>query len=171
MTIHASDPFATPDGQRSQIRRFRSRLPAPVTIWTAGDGGSRAGLTVSSMLVADGEPGRVLGLIDDESELYDAILATGRFTIIPLFTGEHLLADRFAGLLPAPGGKFADGDWTPTPYGPVLADGRSWTGAELDTTRAYGWSTLVEAIVAEVRIGTDDGSPLAHFRGRYHELG
>ena len=32
------DPFATPPGKRSPARRLRGRLPAPVTIWTAGEG-------------------------------------------------------------------------------------------------------------------------------------
>jgi hypothetical protein len=44
MTIHASNPFAAdPD----PVRRFRGRLGGAVSLWTAGDGPGRAGLTVS----------------------------------------------------------------------------------------------------------------------------
>ena len=70
--IHATDPFATPEHERSPVRRFRGRLAAAVTLWTAP---GPAGLTVSSTLVADGEPGRLLGLLDDESDLWTAVEA------------------------------------------------------------------------------------------------
>src|SRR5689334_22712047 len=90
--IHSSDPFATPEEERSPIRRLRGRLAAPVTLWTAP--GPR-GLTVSSMLVADGDPGRALGLIDGESDLWDAILESGYFAFMPLETGDRQMADRF----------------------------------------------------------------------------
>ena len=54
----------------SPVRRLRGRLAAPVTLWTAP---GPAGLTVSSTLVADGEPGRLLGLIDEECDLWAAV--------------------------------------------------------------------------------------------------
>jgi flavin reductase (DIM6/NTAB) family NADH-FMN oxidoreductase RutF len=122
VTIHASNPFATPDDQRSPVRRLRGRLPSPVTVWTAGSGHGRAGLTVSSMLVVDGEPGRVLGMISDEADLWTSIEETQRFAVIQLGTEDRLLADRFAGLLPAPGGPFRVGRWEQTDYGPVPAE-------------------------------------------------
>src|SRR6266536_511576 len=51
--IGGQHPFATPAEWRSAARRFRGRLVAPVTVWTAGGTGDGAGLTVSSVLVAD----------------------------------------------------------------------------------------------------------------------
>ena len=57
MTIHGDHPFLPPESERSPVRRFRGRLPSPVGLWTTAYDGKRAGLTVSSMLVADGEPG------------------------------------------------------------------------------------------------------------------
>lgn len=172
MTIHATDPFATPEPDRSPVRRFRSRLLAPVTLWTAAApaGLGLAGLTVSSMLVADGDPGRVLGLVDDESELWEAASAAGRFAVCPLLAGEHQLADRFAGLAPAPGGRFRDGSWRETSYGPVPDGDRTWAGCRLDGARRYGWGLLVEATVVEVTLGSRDVDPLGHYRGRYHRL-
>jgi 3-hydroxy-9,10-secoandrosta-1,3,5(10)-triene-9,17-dione monooxygenase reductase component len=166
MTIHHTDPFATPEGERSPLRRLRGRLPAPVTLWTAP---GPAGLTVSSTLVADGEPGRLLGLVDDESELWAAIEAAGRFAVAPLGRAHRQLADRFAGLLPAPGGLFAAGDWHPTDFGPVPADATTWVGCRLDAARPFGWALLVEATVERVELGAP-GEPLVHYRGRYREL-
>ena len=105
--IHHTDPFAMPTGQRSPVRRLRGRLAAPVTLWTAP---GPAGLTVSSTLVADGEPGRLLGLIDAGVRPLGGRRGAGRFAVTPLGPPHRQLADRFAGLLPAPGGLFAAGD-------------------------------------------------------------
>src|SRR5262245_56452901 len=112
MTIHSSDPFATPEHARSPVRRFRGRLAAAVTLWTAvGAEGRPAGLTVSSTLVVDGDPPRLLGVIDPESDLWAALTSTGQFLVTPLRSGDRRLADRFAGLMPAPGGYFSQEEW------------------------------------------------------------
>jgi 3-hydroxy-9,10-secoandrosta-1,3,5(10)-triene-9,17-dione monooxygenase reductase component len=165
VTIHAEDPFATPEDQRSPVRRFRGRLPSPVALWTAAS----AGLTVSSTVIADGEPGKVLGLLDEESELWEAVSATGRFTVTPLEPGDRQLADKFAGLLPAPGGVFSGYRWQPTDWGPVLEGRGTWVGCTLDEARPLGWALLVQGTLEQVAI-EGDRSPLVHYRGRYREL-
>ena len=164
--IHSSDPFATPEQEKSAVRRLRGRLAAPVTLWTTT---GPAGLTVSSMLVADGEPGRVLGLIDDESDFWDAVVRTRRFAVTPLTPADQQLADKFAGLMPAPGGLFAAGAWTDTEYGPVPAHAGIWAGCRVESDRPCGWAQLIEAVIE--RIGTGPATePLVHYRGRYHSL-
>jgi flavin reductase (DIM6/NTAB) family NADH-FMN oxidoreductase RutF len=164
--IHSTDPFAVPDQEKSAVRRLRGRLAAPVTLWTTP---GPAGLTVSSMLVADGEPGRVLGLIDEESDFWDAVEASGRFAVTPLTADDRQLADRFAGLMPAPGGLFANGEWRTTDYGLVPAHAHTWAGCRLDAHRPFGWALLVEAVVEIVEAGPDPAPPLIHYRGRYHQ--
>jgi flavin reductase (DIM6/NTAB) family NADH-FMN oxidoreductase RutF len=166
--IHHTDPFATPEHARSPIRRLRGRLPAAVTLWTAiTPDRERAGLTVSSTLVVDGEPGRLVGLLDEESELWAAAAAAGRFAVAPLSPADRQLADRFAGVLPAPGGPFQGYDWTDTPYGPVPAG--TWAGCRLDASRPFGWGLLVEATIERIEFG-EDAPPLVYHRGRYREL-
>jgi flavin reductase (DIM6/NTAB) family NADH-FMN oxidoreductase RutF len=167
VTIHAEDPFATPEGDRSPLRRLRGRFAAPVSLWTAP---GPAGLTVSSMLVVDGEPGRVLGLVDDESELWSAIEESGRFAVAPLREPDRQLADRFAGLFPAPGGLFRADRWLDTGYGPVLEGLTTWAGCRLTGHRPCGWALLVEGAVEQVEVGPET-SPLVHYRGRYRPLG
>lgn len=168
MTIHASDPFATPEHARSPIRRLRGRIPAPVTLWTSyGSDGRPAGLTVSSAVVADGDPGAILGLIDDESDLYSALVASGRVAVAVLRHGDGQLADRFAGLLPAPGGPFADGRWERTEYGPVRSGGLSWAGCRLESTEQVGYGRLVRAIVETVHLEDAPVTPLVRHHGRY----
>lgn len=164
--IHDTDPFATPEADRSPVRRLRGRLVAPVTLWTAP---GPAGLTVSSTLIADGAPGRMLGLVDDESDLWAAVKAAGVFAVCPLRAGQQLLADRFAGLAPAPGGLFAQDEWRDTAYGPVPADAGTWAGCRLGSTRRCGWALLVEATIDQVTVGRDE-PPIVHYRGRYHTV-
>lgn len=164
--IHHTDPFATPEADRSPVRRLRGRLASSVTLWTAP---GPAGLTVSSTVLADGDPARLLGLIDDESDFWSAASTAGRFAVTPLGPGDRQLADQFAGLFPAPGGLFAGDRWTPTDYGPVLADAGGWAGCRLDSARGYGWALLVEATVERVEVA-DGAGPLIHYRGRYRTL-
>jgi 3-hydroxy-9,10-secoandrosta-1,3,5(10)-triene-9,17-dione monooxygenase reductase component len=143
-------------------------MPSPVTIWTAYGGDDRpAGLTVSSTLVVDGDPGRVLGVLDEESDVYEAAQSSGRFAMQLLRDGDDQLADRFAGLLPAPGGLFADGQWERTEFGPVRLGLRNWVGCVVAETRRVGWGLLVEATVLRVELADDDVPPLVHYRGRY----
>jgi flavin reductase (DIM6/NTAB) family NADH-FMN oxidoreductase RutF len=165
VSIHASDPFATPDELKSPVRRLRGRLPAAVTLWTAAGAQGEHGLTVSSALVADGEPGRMLGLLDEESDLWAAVERQRTFAVSLLEEDDRQLADRFAGLMPAPGGLFATGEWAKTGWGPVPR-GRSWVGCRLESARAVGWSLLVEAVIERIEL-EDAGTALVHERGRY----
>lgn len=165
MTVHYTDPFATPEGDRSPVRRFRGRLPAAVTLWTAP---GPAGLTVSSMLVADGDPARVFGLLDAESDLYEALTEHEVFAVVALDARDKQLADRFAGLMPAPGGLFAGDGWRDTPYGSVPVEPRPWVGCRLVGTRPAGWSVLVEGELIEA--DNSEVEPLVHYRGRYRTV-
>jgi flavin reductase (DIM6/NTAB) family NADH-FMN oxidoreductase RutF len=164
--IHSDDPFATPERDKSPVRRLRGRLASAVTLWTTP---GPAGLTVSSMLVADGEPGRVLGLIDEESDFFDAVRRSRRFAVVPLADTDQQVADRFAGLMPAPGGLFATGEWAETAYGPVPAHAATWAGCRLEGDRPCGWSLLVEAVIETVEAGPA-APPLVHYRGRYRDV-
>ena len=106
MTIHPEHPFRDPEGD--PVRSLRGRLGGAVTLWTSGEKasvGSRAGLTVSSVMVAGGEPGRLLALIDPDSSLRDVLEETGR-GVVHLLRWEHRdLAEAFAGQMPAPAAR------------------------------------------------------------------
>lgn len=166
-----SDPFATPEPDRSPLRRLRGRLPAAVTLWTAtGADGRPAGLTVSSTVLVDGEPGHIIGVLDEESTLWEAVRASGRFAMAPLRKPDGQLADMFAGLMPAAGGAFGvagGGTWQETGYGPVLAGVAGWAGCRLDEARPLGWGLLVTGTVERVEIADVTPEPLIHVRGRY----
>ncbi|GAA4366661.1 flavin reductase family protein [Nocardioides caricicola] len=160
MTIHDTHPFADPDPD--PVRRFRGRLTGTVALLTS----DRAGLTVSSLMVANGEPARVLALVDPDSDLADAVERTGRAVVQLLSWSHRDLAEAFAGTAPAPGGPFRMAAFEDTTWGPRLADAHSWAGVRVESAVEVGWSLLLTCVVEEVVVG-DDADPLVHRRGRY----
>ena len=166
--IHYENPFATPADQRTPIRRLRGRLAAPVTIWTAqGDDGPR-GLTVSSLLVADGEPGFVVGLLNDTTDLWDALQASGRFVVHVAGASDAILADRFAGQRPSPGGLFEGVTVAASEWGPVIEQFATRAYCSLESADQTGYQQLIGGRVEKLELG--DESPLLHYRGSYRCL-
>jgi 3-hydroxy-9,10-secoandrosta-1,3,5(10)-triene-9,17-dione monooxygenase reductase component len=167
--IHREDPFRDPEGSRGPARRLRGRLVAPVTVWTAGAADERTGLTVASTLIAEGEPSFVLGLINDLTDLYERIVETEGF-VVHVATAEHrVLADRFAGLWPSPGGLFADLSVEDSRWGPLLNALPNRARCRLVDTQQVGYARLVRGEIEGVELADLD-APLAHFRGRYRGL-
>ena len=152
-------------------------MSAPVSVWAAGDGTGRTGWTLSSFLVADGEPAEVLGLLDEDSALADRLKSAdpvrkATLTVNLLGWAHRGLADAFAGVAPAPGGPFTLGSWRQSDWGPVLDGAPGWLGARLlGGPQQAGWSLLVRAVVEHVEIGPEpaDGM-LSYLRGRYRAV-
>lgn len=172
MSIHAEHPFLTPERDRDPVRRARGRLNAPVTIWTTGSGRERAGLTVSSMIIAEGDPGEVVGLVNPDSALGEVIEDRRTFVVNVLGADHRQVSDVFADVTPSPGGKFRTGEWSDSTWGPVLAGVPAWIGARLidgELLRA-GWAYLVRARVEKVHLTAlvEGDRTLGYLRGRYH---
>lgn len=167
MTIHSGHPFAQPESERDQVRRLRGRLGGTVTLWTTGTGSARAGLTVSSLMVAGGDPGHALALVDPDSDLAAALQDTGT-AVVQLLEWRHRdLAEAFAGQAPAPGGPFRLGSWAETRWGPRLEDASAWAGVRVcGEPSEVGWSLLLDTVVEHVEVG-EEQQALLHRRGRY----
>jgi flavin reductase (DIM6/NTAB) family NADH-FMN oxidoreductase RutF len=164
VTIHADHPFRDPEPD--PLRRLRGRVGGTVSLWTSGHESDLAGLTVTSLLVAAGEQGRILGLLDPDADLTERLLADGR-AVVQLLSWDHrALADVFAGVAPAPGGMFRQAEFAATSWGPRLATASTWAGVRLESDQAVGWSTLVTTVVEHLEVG-DEEEPLQHRRGRY----
>jgi flavin reductase (DIM6/NTAB) family NADH-FMN oxidoreductase RutF len=164
VTIHEEHPFADPEPD--PVRRFRGRVGGTVSLWTSGGETGRAGLTVTSFLVAAGERARLLALLDPDADLTETLLATGT-GVVQLLGWEHRdLAEMFAGTAPAPGGMFSHATFEQTDWGPRLASAASWAGVRVEVEQAVGWSTLVTTVVEHLEVG-DGEEPLRHHRGRF----
>lgn len=168
MTIHSEHPFLPDPGDRSQVRRLRAHLPAPVSVWTSADGTRQDGLTVSSMLVADGDPAEIVALINEDADWWDLYRQTGRATVNILARRQHLVSEVFARLAPSPGGVFRTGEWAPHPGGPRLVGAAGWAEVSLiDTDPLHaGWGLLVRSRIISVELASGI-TPLLHQAGHY----
>lgn len=167
--IHRDHPFRTPVELREPARRFRGRLASPVTIWTAGSGEARAGLTVSSLVVAEGEPPSVFGLIGVTTDLAEALRETEAFVVHVLERKDRALAERFALRHPSPGGLFRGLGVAGSRWGPVLTALPSRVSCHHVDATETGNHFLVRGAIEEIELG-ELMDPLVYFRGAYRGL-
>ena len=167
--IHEEHPFVPVAADRDPARRLRGRLAAPVAIVTAGDEDDRVGLTVSSLVVAEGDPALVYMLIGVTTDLWYALEETGRFVVHIAGAGQRALADVFAGVRPAPGGPFFGLDTEQSAYGPVIRSMANRAFCSLVGGREESHSLLVSGTIDQVEL-SDIDDPLTYFRGRYRSL-
>lgn len=167
--IHDDHPFLPGPEDRDPIRRFRGRLTAPVTIVTAGDETSRAGVTVSSLFVVEGDPGQIQLVLGPVTDTWDAVSDSGRFVVHICRAAHRVLAEVFAGRRPNPGGVFAGLDLTYTPWGPVLSDLEDRVFCSVVSLDETGYSGIVTATVDSVEL-SELMDPLVYFRGNYRGI-
>src|SRR5512132_3121828 len=161
--VGSQPPFAVPPERRDRARRLRGRLVAPVSVWTAGQLPGGAGLTVSSVLVAEGQPARLLGLIDPTSAFFEAAQESGAF-------GVHVLAERFSEVRPPIRGPFDGLEVAASPWGPVLRGSRPRAACRLAGSAPVGHTELVEGVIEQLEL-TDLEDPLVYLHGSYRSVG
>ena len=167
--VGGQPPFAVPPERRSPARRLRGRLVAPVTVWTAGHPPGGAGLTVSSVLVAEGQPAHLLGLIDPTSAFWEAMWETRTFVVHVLAAGDRALAERFSEIRPPIRGPFERLEVADSPWGPVLAGSRPRAACRLAGSTPVGYAALVEGVIEQLEL-PDLEDPLAYLHGRYRSV-
>jgi flavin reductase (DIM6/NTAB) family NADH-FMN oxidoreductase RutF len=126
-------------------------------------------LTVSSLLVAEGEPSRVITLVGEATDLWFAIEQSGSWVLHLLGASDRVLSDRFAGLRPSPGGMFAGLDVEDTPWGPSMAGLGARAYCRLERSVETGFHRLVTGMVDQIDL-EDQAEPLVYYRGRYRAL-
>jgi 3-hydroxy-9,10-secoandrosta-1,3,5(10)-triene-9,17-dione monooxygenase reductase component len=167
--IGSEPPLAVPPDRRDPARRLRGRLVAPVTVWTAGRPPGGAGLTVSSVLVAEGQPAHLLGLIDPTSALWEAVQDTRSFVVHVLAAGDRALAERFSEIRPPIRGPFERLEVAESPWGPVLEGQRPRAGCRLTGSTPVGHGELVDGVIEQLEL-PDLDDPLVYLHGRYRSV-
>lgn len=167
--IHSEHPFLPGPEDRDVVRQFRGRLAAGVTIVTAGTETERTGLTVSSLLLIQGEPALAHLVVGPTTDLWYLAGESGRFVIHICRYQDRHLADVFAGLQPSPGGLFATVETAHSEWGPVLADVPDRAYCSLESNREVGWSGVLVGRIEAMEV-SDLTDPLLHFRSAYRRL-
>ena len=166
--LSPADPFAVPLEDRRPDRRFRGRLVAPVTVWTASAEDRRAGLTVSSLLIAEGDPAVVIGLLDPLSDLFNLVIERGAFVVHVLEAGDQRIAGMFAGAYPVD--PFEEVETLDSEFGPVIVGARHTLGCRLGGSEEVGFQILVRGPIDVLKIEEGAVQPLVRYRGRYRKL-
>jgi len=162
-------PAERPAEERDPARRLRGRLASPVTVITAGKGERRSGLTVSSLVVAEGEPSRIYFLLGGTTDLYYRLEETGKFVVHVLEAGDEVTSDIFAGLRPSPGGRFTALDVEQSEWGPVLTDVKTRAYCTYEGGDEESFFIVAEGTIDKIDI-SDVAEPLVYFRGAYRGL-
>jgi 3-hydroxy-9,10-secoandrosta-1,3,5(10)-triene-9,17-dione monooxygenase reductase component len=125
---------------------------------------------VSSVLVAEGQPAHLLGLIDPTSALWEALQASGAFVVQVLAAADRALAERFSEVRPPIRGPFQGLEVAESPWGPVLAGSRPRAACRLAGSTPVGHGELVDGVVEELDL-PDLDDPLVYLHGRYRSVG
>jgi flavin reductase (DIM6/NTAB) family NADH-FMN oxidoreductase RutF len=144
-------------------------MPLPVTVWLAGAAGPGplVGLTVSSVLLAQGQPPLLGGLVGPLTDLAEAISGAGAaFVVHVLADGHQRLAKHFSGELPAPADLLAA---EPSPHGPLLKVVSERLLCRTRASQEFGWSLFVEAEIEHVTPPAP-AAGLAWYRGDFVRL-
>ena len=169
MTIHSDHPFVPDPADRDETRRFRGRLASPVTIVTAGSEDEPYGLTVSSLLVVEGDQPSLHVVIGPTTDLWYAIEETERFVVHVCLDGHGPRSDVFAGSRPSPGGPFAAVESEASEWGPVITDMGDRAYCRATSMSETGYSGLITAEVEKFEL-TEMTTPLVYFRGSYRTI-
>ena len=165
------NPFAVPPELKDRVRQLRGRLAAPVTVWTAAfSDGRPVGITVSSVLVGEGEPPVILGLIGTLTEFWEAVIESRRFVVHVLNEDQRRAADEFAGRYTqvtfTAGWSSAD----QSEWGPILSDIGTRAYCRLGGFMESGYFLLVRGDIERIELEDPAPPPLVHYRGGYSGL-
>ncbi|GEM_PF-194071 len=180
-SLRYGNPWADPPEARDPLRRLRGRLVLPVTVWLAGAApppgagtpaslgpAPLAGITVSSVVLSQGGPPMLAGLISPTSDVADLIAQPpGRFVVHLLHAEHRRLAEHFGGDIPAPPEMLAT---RPSAHGPALEAVADRLYCRAVSHEPFGWSLLVLAEVEATEVGPA-GKGLAWYHGQFHTLG
>lgn len=148
----------------SYFRHVLGHIPTGVVvITTSGPGGAARGMACNSFTSVSLDPPLVLFCVATNSSTLPVIREAGTFSVNVLAAGHEWLCRQFAAKA---ANRFADVRWTPSPWGPRLAEAIAWLDCTVDDEHPAGDHVIVLGRVARLAATTADG-PLVFHRGRY----
>ena len=125
---------------------------------------------MSSLLIAEGEPSRLVALVGEATDLWFSIEQSGSFVLHVLGVDDRQISERFAGVRPSPGGLFVGLDVEDGPWGPMIATLGTRAHCRLERSVETGFHRLVTGLIDQIDL-KDLNEPLLYYRGRYRRLG
>ena len=156
--------MSAPSFDSAKYRQVLGHFPTGVTVITAMDGDTPAGLAVGSFSSVSLEPALVGFFATHTSSTWPRIRDAGVVCVNILSEDQEEVCRRFA---MSGGDKFAGLGWTPTGSGsPLLEGALAWIDCDIDSVVEAGDHVLVLGKVRDLGVG-HEGSPLVFFRGGY----
>ena len=155
-----------------EYRRVVGRFTTGVTVVTTSLDGEQHAMTCNSFTSVSLDPVLVLFCAEDVARFTGAVLATGRWAVSVLATGQEELSRRFAARGRPLESQFSGVPHTVGPLtGAAVVDG-ALAALECRTvsTVPAGDHTVVVGEVLGVSVPDADAPPLLYFEGRYRGL-
>jgi flavin reductase len=136
------------------------QLVATVTIVTAGDAESRAGMVATAVMSVSAEPPSLAIGVNREAGVWPAIRSSQRFAVNLLSTRHAALVHPFSGQLQGEE-RFTLGEWQQhASHTPFLVDAVVSLLCRVEGSLDYGTHTLFVGAVEEIRINDQAADPL-----------
>src|SRR5262245_24571311 len=156
---------------RDSLWATMRRLAAGVTVVTAVSDAGYLGITVSAFSLASLDPPLALACIHADSQVADAIQASGGFAVTILDGRQELVAEMFAGRAPHPDPAFAGlPHRTRLTGAPILEGGLAWLDCRLAHALPAGDHTIFLGLVVAAGVAAGHDDPLLYFSSQYRRL-
>jgi flavin reductase (DIM6/NTAB) family NADH-FMN oxidoreductase RutF len=121
------------------------------------------------VLVEEGDPPLVFGLVAPDAAFWDAVRVSKRFVVHVLDLTQARLADQFA--LRYPGDPFDEISSANSEHGPVLRDTTTHAACSLAGYLDGAYSLIIRGSIEDTQLDPNPKRPLIHYRGRYLTTG
>ncbi|MCX4762374.1 flavin reductase family protein [Streptomyces sp. NBC_01275] len=139
-----------------------------VTVVTAMGPEGPVGFTCQSFSSLSLDPPRILLGVGRTSTSWPAVRVGAKFCVNVLAQHQRSVSERFGR---SGGDKFADVDWTVSPYGtPRLAGAAAWVDCRLQAEYDGGDHLVVIGDVRRLEAPAEPQEPLLYHRGRYARI-
>jgi flavin reductase len=166
MTGNDADAVISPELTEG-FRLAMRRLIATVTIITAGDAESRAGMIATAVMSVSADPPSLAVGVNRETGVWKSIRDTRRFSVNLLSTHHAGLVFPFSGQLQGEE-RFTLGKWhTHVSLTPYLADAVVSLFCRVDGELDYGTHTIFVGAVEEIRMREEGAEPLLWRNGSF----